>query len=83
MSTELDRLKAELVEVEQRLKEATEAHNKARDTFSRFEGTAGTPLWCKLRDEVDHTLTHRRVFKVIWHRISADILEQLNKEHGQ
>lgn len=76
-------LKEELHDIEQRLKEATEAHNKARDTFSRFEGTAGTPLWCKLRDEVDHTLTHRRVLKAVWHRISADVLEQLNKEHGQ
>lgn len=82
MST-VQELRKELEDLEGRLKEATEAHNKARDTFSRFEGTAGTPLWCKLRDEVDTTLTHRRVLKAVWHRISADILEQLNKEHGQ
>lgn len=73
-------LQDELHDIEQRLKDATEAHNKAKDTFSRFEGTAGTPLWCKLRDEVDHTLTQRRVLKAVWHRISADLLEALNAE---
>lgn len=79
MST-VQELRKELEEIEQRLKEASESHNKARDTFSRFEGTAGTPLWCKLRDEVDTTLTHRRVLKAVWHRISADLLEALTKE---
>lgn len=80
MSKRLQDLRDELADIESRLKDATAAHNKAKDTFGRFEGTAGTPLWCKLRDEVDHTLTHRRVLKAVWHRLSADVLEQLNKE---
>jgi hypothetical protein len=65
----------DLRELEARLKIAEEAHAKAKDTFSRFEGSPQHTMWETLRDEVDHTLTHEKILRVMWHRINIEILE--------
>lgn len=78
MSKRTDELRAELLKLEGRMKLADNAHQQARSTFARFEGSSGSPLWFKLRDEVDYSLTHCRVLEAIWHRVKADLLDRQN-----
>lgn len=81
MSTRTDSLRAELADLESRIKTAENAHQQARSTFSRFEGPVTHPMWTTLRDDVDRTLTHVRVLKALWHRTQAALLEQQNADH--
>lgn len=78
MSARARYLNGALAELDERIKLAEEAYTKARDTFSRFEGSPAHPMWAKLRSEVDTTLTHMRVLQAVWHRTKADLLDQLN-----
>jgi hypothetical protein len=78
MSQRTKALEAALEDLEQRIKLAVNAHEAAKSTFSRFEGPYSHPMWQKLRDEVDSTLTHSRVLQAHWHRTKADLLDQLN-----
>lgn len=78
MSTRTDKLRAELADLDARIKTAEEAHQKAKAVFGRFEGSAATPLWERLRNDVDSTLTHVRVLEAVWHRTKANLLDQLN-----
>ncbi|WYW04254.1 hypothetical protein Kompost2_00004 [Pseudomonas phage vB_PpuP-Kompost-2] len=80
MSTRTDRLRNELADLDERIKLAEADHQAAKATFGRFEGSAATPLWEKLRNEVDGTLTRCRVLEAVWHRTKADLLEQLNTD---
>lgn len=80
MSIRTDKLRTELLELEERMKKADNANQAARSTFARFEGASGSALWFKLRDEVDHTLTHTRVLEALWHRTKAALLEQQNAD---
>jgi hypothetical protein len=80
MSKRLDDLKAALDDLDHRIKLAENAHQAAKSTFSRYEGSASSPMWEKLRQEVDDTLTHSRVLQAHWHRTKADLLERLNIE---
>lgn len=80
MSKRTDTLREELTELDRRIVIAEEAHKAAKTTFGRFEGSAATPLWQKLRNEVDTTLTHCRVLEALWHRTKAALLDQLNAD---
>lgn len=80
MSIRTDKLRTELADLDARIAKAEELHQNAKVTFGRFEGSAATPLWEKLRREVDSTLTHCRVLEAHWHRTKAALLEQLNTD---
>ena len=80
MSLRTKALQAELDELEERIKLAVNAHEQANSTFGRFEGSCGSPLWERLRNEVDHTLTHQRILQALWHRTKAALLEQQNAD---
>lgn len=80
MSARTDRLRTELADLDTRIAKAEEEHQTAKSTFGRFEGAASHPMWQKLRDEVDSTLTRCRVLEAVWHRTKADLLEQLNAD---
>lgn len=80
MSHKTDRLRLELADLDQRIKQAEEEHQAAKSTFGRFEGSAAHPMWEKLRNEVDATLTRCRVLEAVWHRTKADLLEALNAD---
>lgn len=80
MSIKAAELQMQIIELEKRLIMADEAHQIAKGVLSRFEGSCGTPLWERLRNEVDSTLTHWRVLKAVWHRLQADLLEQQTKD---
>lgn len=80
MSARTDRLRKELDDLDTRIAKAEEEHQTAKSTFGRFEGAASHPMWQKLRDEVDSTLTRCRVLEAVWHRTKADLLEQLNAD---
>ncbi|WYW04446.1 hypothetical protein Mudajogi_00001 [Pseudomonas phage vB_PpuP-Mudajogi] len=80
MSLRTKALQDELDELNQRIKLAVNAHESAKSTFGRFEGPASHPMWEKLRDEVDTTLTHQRILQALWHRTKAALLEQQNAD---
>lgn len=80
MSIRTDKLRQELADLDARIVLAEAAHKAAKETFGRFEGSAATPLWEKLRNEVDSTLTHCRVLEAVWHRTKANLLEALNAD---
>ena len=80
MSHRTDRLRAELADLDSRIATAEAEHQAAKSTFGRFEGAASHPMWQKLRDEVDSTLTRCRVLEAVWHRTKADLLEALNAD---
>jgi hypothetical protein len=80
MSARTDRLRNELADLDARINQAEGDHQAAKVTFGRFEGSAATPLWEKLRNEVDATLTRCRVLEAVWHRTKADLLEALNAD---
>lgn len=80
MSARTDRLRKELADLDTRINNAEVLHNLAKSTFSRFEGAASHPMWQKLRDEVDASLTRCRVLEAVWHRTKADLLEALNAD---
>ncbi|MGV8919530.1 MAG: hypothetical protein ACOH2R_17315 [Pseudomonas sp.] len=80
MSQLTDALRKSLAELEERMKMADNAHQAARSTFAHFEGSSGSALWFKLRQEVDNTLTHARVLEAHWHRIKADLLDRQAKD---
>lgn len=82
MSQRTETLRAELSDLDERLKLAYNLHQQAKSTFGRFEGAAGSPLWHKLRGEVDSTLTHSKVLEACWHRTKAALLEQQNADKG-
>jgi multidrug resistance efflux pump len=80
MSKRLDDLQEQLHDLDKRIELAEAAYEKARKTFSRYEGPASHPMWAKLRQEVDDTHTHCRVLQALWHRTKADLLDRLNIE---
>lgn len=80
MSARTNRLRNELADLDARISQAEADHQAAKATFGRFEGSAATPLWEKLRTEVDTTLTRCRVLEAVWHRTKADLLEALNAD---
>lgn len=80
MSIKTDRLRSHLADLDKRIQQAEADHQAAKTTFGRFEGAASHPMWQKLRDEVDNTLTRCRVLEAVWHRTKADLLEQLNAD---
>lgn len=80
MSHRTDRLRTELADLDSRIATAEADHQAAKATFGRFEGAASHPMWQKLRDEVDATLTRCRVLEAVWHRTKADLLEALNAD---
>lgn len=80
MSLRTEKLRDELADLDERLRLAYNLHQQAKSTFGRFEGPAGSPLWHKLRAEVDSTLTHSKVLEACWHRTKAALLDQQAKE---
>lgn len=80
MSARTDRLRTELADLDTRIAKAEEEHQTAKSTFGRFEGSAAHPMWEKLRNEVDSTLTRCRVLEAVWHRTKADLLDALNAD---
>ncbi|WYW04348.1 hypothetical protein Kurepalu2_00001 [Pseudomonas phage vB_PpuP-Kurepalu-2] len=80
MSLRTKALQDELDELEARIKLACNAHESAKSTFGRFEGPCSHPMWEKLRDEVDTTLTHKRILQALWHRTKAALLDQQNAD---
>lgn len=52
------------VSIEERYKEAVNAHQQARYRFAHYEGKVTDPQHRKLADEVDRTLTHVRVLEI-------------------
>ncbi len=80
MSTRTDRIRTELADLDARIVKAEAEHQAAKAIFGRFEGSAAHPMWEKLRNEVDSTLTRCRVLEAVWHRTKADLLEQLNAD---
>lgn len=77
-SLKTQQMRAVCVELNERCLNASEAHEKAKSVFARFEGPVTHPMWSTLRDEVDTTLTHMRIMQACWHRAKADLLDQLN-----
>lgn len=80
MSQRTKSLQVECDELQERIKLACNAHEAAKSTFGRFEGPASHPMWEKLRNEVDTTLTHKRILQALWHRTEAARLLQLNTD---
>ena len=80
MSARTDRLRKELADLDTRIATAEDEHRAAKALFGRFEGSAAHPMWEKLRNEVDSTLTRCRVLEAVWHRTKADLLEALNAD---
>jgi hypothetical protein len=80
MSTRKKAMQAECDELQERIKLACNAHESAKSTFGRFEGPASHPMWEKLRNDVDSTLTHKRILQALWHRTEDARLEQLNAD---
>ncbi|AUV61709.1 hypothetical protein HOS76_gp15 [Pseudomonas phage Henninger] len=80
MSLRTKALQVECDELQERIKLACNAHETAKSTFGRFEGPASHPMWERLRDDVDNTLTHKRILQALWHRTEAARLEQLNAD---
>ncbi|QJD54646.1 hypothetical protein PssvBMR2_gp03 [Pseudomonas phage MR2] len=81
MSQRTKALQDALDDLEARIKLACNAHEAAKSTFGRFEGPASHPMWEKLRNDVDSTLTHKRVLQAVWHRTKADLLGQQIIDH--
>lgn len=76
MSIKVNKLKDEVQDLEMRLKSAEEAHDKARMTFSNFQGVPAMPMWDRLRGEVERTLVHKRVMEAILYRAKAALADQ-------
>lgn len=76
MSIKVNKLKEEVQDLEKRLKSAQEAHEKAKHTFSNFQGVPAMPMWDRLRGEVERSLVHQRVMEAVLYRAKAALADQ-------
>lgn len=76
MSIKTEKIRHEIADLKRRLAIAEQDHERAKDRFGGLQAPAGSALWCKMRDEIDTTLTRKRIIESLILRLSADLIDQ-------